>query len=155
MSSQKAGPMSAYEDWLVLLLKSFAAAQCAVVVLNLFLIRLLGWQDELTRLSLLPRQVFRVHIGFITLTLLIFGVLTWRFAVPMAAGSNPLATWLAGGIGLFWGVRTVMQVAYYSSEHWRGKRPQTVAHIVLLLLYGSMSATYLWAVITVAWAQAA
>ena len=40
---------------LAILLKLGAAAQLAVAVLNLFLVRMLRWRGELERLSLLPR----------------------------------------------------------------------------------------------------
>lgn len=134
--------MTTLQDALPTLLKLSAAAQIAVSILNLFLIRLLRWKSDLERMSLLPRQVFQVHLWFITITLLIFGVITWRFAEEMAGGSNPVATWLAGGVAVFWGVRTVLQVTYYSSAHWRGKALPTIAHIVLLLVYVALAGTY-------------
>ncbi len=62
----------------------------------------------------------------------------------MRSGGHMSATavWLAMAIGLFWGIRTVAQVAYYSSSHWRGKTAQTIAHITLLVMYGGMTACY-------------
>ena len=134
--------MPAIQDVLPVLLKVCAAAQIAVAVLNLFLVRLLGWRADLDRISLLPRQVFQVHLWFISMTLLIFGVLTWRFVDDFADGTNAVAVWLAGAIALFWGLRTVLQVTYYSRKHWQGRRPQTVAHIMLLLAYAGMTITY-------------
>ena len=43
-----------------------------------------------------------------------FAVLTWRFAREMATGTIPIAVWLAAAIGIFWGIRAVMQWTYYS-----------------------------------------
>jgi hypothetical protein len=119
-----------------------AVIQIAVAVLNLFLVRILGWTSDLERMSLLPRQVFHVHVVFISMTLLIFGVLTVRFHDIMAGGLDPVASWLAGGIALFWGIRTVMQVTYYSASHWRGKTALTIAHVSLLLAYGFLTVCY-------------
>ena len=130
---------------LIALLMAGAAAQVGVAVLNLLLIRLLRWQDDLKRLSLLPRQVFVVHLLFISITLMIFGVLTWRFAGAMVGGTSEVAAWLAGSIAVFWILRAILQVTYYSGQHWRGKVPQTVAHAVLLFVYGGMAVTYGWA----------
>jgi len=127
---------------LPLMLKLSAVAQIAVAVLNLFLVRLLHWRPHIEQLPLLPRQVFMVHLWFISLTLLIFGGVTWQYADDMARGGNPLAAWLCGGIALFWGIRTLLQIMYYSSSHWRGKRAQTVAHVVLLGVYVSMTVAY-------------
>lgn len=130
---------------LVLLLEVAAIVQMVVAALALFLTQLLGWKHELERVPLLLKQVFHVHSWFISLTLAIFAVLTLRFASEMADGDRGPATWLAGAIGVFWAVRTVLQIVYYSPSHWRGRTGPTVVHIALLLVYGSMSAVYLWA----------
>jgi len=131
------------EPSLAALLKVAAAIQAIVSVLNLQLCRWLGWKRELAQVPLLIRQVFHVHSWFISLTLAIFAVLTWRFAADMAEGHQPNATWLATAIGIFWLVRTLVQVAYYSPSHWRGRRGPTVVHIALSVTYGGMSALYL------------
>src|SRR5438132_14280892 len=70
------------------LLRIAAAAQLAIALLNLFLVRLLDWKADLDRLPLLLREVFHVHCWFISITLGIFGVMTLRFADAMAASSN-------------------------------------------------------------------
>lgn len=115
--------------------------QLLIAALNLSLVRLLGWRDDLSRLPLLVREVFHVHAWFISITLAIFGVLTIRFASALTA--TELGRWLACGIGAFWAVRAVIQVTYYSSSHWRGKTGRTVIHVVLLAVYGGFAATYL------------
>jgi hypothetical protein len=125
------------------LLQVFAIGQLAVAVLNLFLVRLMKWESDLERMPLLMREVFRVHAWFISVTLGIFGVITLRFAGEMANGTNPIGTWLCLGIGIFWAIRTVLQVFYYSSSHWKGQPGRTAAHFILLLCYGSMAIVYL------------
>ena len=127
--------------WLV----AAAVLQCGIAMLNLFLVPLLKFQPELVRAPLLLREIFHVHAWFISLTLSIFATLTFRFAREIAFGSNELGRWLAAAIGIFWGVRTVLQVAYYSSSHWRGRLDRTLVHVALLLLYGGFAAVYLWA----------
>ena len=129
---------------LALVLQFAAASQLAVAVLNLFLVRLLKWKEELARMPLLLCEVFQVHAWFISITLGIFALMTWRFAGEFAAG-NTVCRWLAAGIGLFWAIRAVLQVAYYSSSHWRGRPWRTVAHLILLILYGGFAAAYLCA----------
>jgi hypothetical protein len=126
-------------------LKVAAAIQAAVALVNLALVRLLNWKDELERQPLLLRQVFMVHLWFISFTVGAFAVLTWRFADEMASGANVVAAWVAGAIGLFWGVRTVLQVIYYSASHWRGRPGRTALHIAVLLTYGGMAVVYLLA----------
>ena len=121
-----------------------AAAQLSVTVLNLFLVRIMKWEEAVARMPQLVREVFHVHAWFISITLVIFGVVTLRFAGELAAGTNDLGRWLAAGIGLFWLIRWVMQFFFYSSSHWKGKRAETIVHIVLILLYGFFAGVYLW-----------
>jgi hypothetical protein len=128
-----------------------ASAQLAVAVLNLFLVRLLKWREELLRLPLLLREVFQVHKWFISVSLTIFAVLTWRFVGEIARHEEPVFQWLAGCIGIFWAIRTVLQIAYYSSSHWRGKFGRTLIHIVLLAMYGGLAGLYLWMAAGRAW----
>jgi len=125
------------------LLELAATLQLGVAVLNLFLVRLLHWREDIARMPLLVREVFQVHIWFISITLAIFGMLTWRFAGEMAGRANPVCQWLAGGIGLFWAIRTCLQVGFYSSSHWHGQPLRTLAHVALLLGYGGFAALYL------------
>jgi hypothetical protein len=127
------------------LLRTAAAMQLAVAFLNLFLVRLLHWKEDLARAPLLLREVFQVHLWFISITLAVFGLLTWRFAADLAAHTNTIGVWLAAGIGIFWAIRTILQVTYYSSSHWRGQLRRTAIHIVLLIMYGGMAGLYLWA----------
>jgi hypothetical protein len=130
---------------LFILLHAAAALQLGVALLNLFLVPLLKWKEDLARTPLLLREVFHVHAWFISLTLTIFGLMTWRFAGELAARATALGGWLAAGIGIFWAIRAILQVAYYSSSHWRGQFGRTAIHIVLLFMYGGLAAIYLWA----------
>jgi hypothetical protein len=129
---------------LATLLTITATLQLSIAALNLSLTPLFKWQQDLARMPLLLREVFQVHVWFISITLAIFAVMTWRFAPQMAGHTDPACQWLAAGIGAFWLVRTVLQVTYYSSSHWRGQPSRTLAHVALLMLYGGFAAVYLW-----------
>src|SRR5215467_13303326 len=100
----------------LLFLQAAAALQLGIAMLNLFLVPLLKWKEELARAPLLLREVFQVHAWFISITLAIFGLLTWRFAGELAAHTNAIGGWLAAGIGVFWAIRAILQVTYYSSS---------------------------------------
>lgn len=132
-------------EWTTLLelgLRIAAAVQLGVAVLNLFLIRIMNWEPDLARAPLLIREVFHIHVHFISITLAIFGVLTWRFAADFARGANPLGVWMAIGIALFWGARSIMQWLHYSAEHWRGNPGRTAINWALFLGYGAIATTY-------------
>ena len=124
------------------ILYAAALIQLGIAVLNLFLVRLLGWQRDLESMPLLVREVFRVHAWFISITLALFGIWTWRFVEELANGDNLVARWLAAGIGLFWAIRTVLQVTYYSRSHWRGQTGRTIIHFALLMIYGALALVY-------------
>src|SRR6266550_3373994 len=88
-----------------LALRVAAVAQFGIAILNLFLVRIMNWKPDLERAPLLIREVFHVHVIFISITLSIFALLTWRFVHEIASAANPLAIWLATAIGMFWIVR--------------------------------------------------
>jgi uncharacterized membrane protein YidH (DUF202 family) len=123
-------------------LRATAFAQFPVAILNLFLIRIMKWKPDLERAPLLIREVFRIHVLFISITLSIFGALTWRFAYEIANGGSPLAIWLAAAVGLFWLVRSAMQWLHYSASHWHGNSLRTSMHWTLFLGYGAMASVY-------------
>ena len=126
------------QEWL----EVAAMAQLGVAGLNLGLVRLLRWRNPLDQLPLLMREVFQVHVWFISFTLAAFGVTTLRFAVSMAAKTDPAATWLAAIIAIFWGLRVLIQLAYYSASHWRHDVFRTMVHFLLLIMYGGMAVVY-------------
>lgn len=125
------------------LLIAAAIGQLAIAAINLRLDSILKWKDELGGLSLLLREVFYVHKWFITIALVIFGVITLRFAGEMAMAEHEMARWVAAGIGGFWAIRTIMQWSYYSASHWRGNPPRAAVHWILTISYGGCAATYL------------
>lgn len=130
---------------LELLLRLAALAQLGVVLLNLFLIRIMNWRRDLDAMPLLLREVFQIHVYFISITLAIFGAVTWQFAGDIARATHPLCVWLAIGIGVFWAIRSIMQWTHYSAVHWRGDRLRTVIHWMLFVGYGAFAAVYLTA----------
>jgi hypothetical protein len=130
-------------DNLELFLRLAALAQLGVALLNLFLIRIMKWERDLVSAPLLIREVFHIHTYFISITLAIFGALTWRFAHVFATGAQPICVWLAAGIGLFWAVRSVMQWTHYSAIHWRGDALRTAIHWMLFAGYGALGAVYI------------
>src|SRR4029079_7267087 len=97
------------------------------------------WKPDLEPAPLIIREVFRIHLIFISITLSIFGALSWRFAYAMASASSPLTIWLAVAIGFFWLVRAAMQWLHYSASHWRGDGLRTVILWGLFFRFGAMA----------------
>lgn len=122
-----------------------AIGQLTVAILNLRLEKILGWGPAIAAMPDLVREVFVVHKWFVSITLVIFGVLTIQFAPEFAGAGNEIARWLAAGIAVFWAIRTGIQWFYYGANHWRGKARETLVHWTLTLVYGAWAAVYLLA----------
>ena len=127
---------------LSLALQAAALLQLVIALVNLGLENILGWRNEMAQMPLLLREVHRVHAWFISVTVGLFALLTWRFAAELAGGGNLIGRWLVGGIAVFWGLRTVLQVTYYSATHWRGKPGRTLLHLACLVAYGGLTLIY-------------
>jgi len=122
-----------------------AIGQFLIAVLDLALIPIMRWQEDIARIPLLIRQVFHVHCWFIAVTLVIFAALTYRFAAEMTSGVEPVYRWIAASIGSFWAIRVGLQLGYYSSSHWRGIPSRTAVHVILLIIYPMFAIVYLTA----------
>lgn len=122
-----------------------AIGQILIAAINLKLDKILHWEPELSVLSKLLREVFHVHKWFITITLILYGLITIRFTRDLATGAYDMARWFAAGVGAFWLLRTGIQWLFYSWEHWRGKWRETVVHWILTVIYAGFTYVYLTA----------
>ena len=98
------------------------------------------WKEELMPLSLINRQMMIVHTLFIALTVFLMGILC-------VASTNELVETNLGkkislGFGIFWTVRLVIQFFGYSTELWKGKRFETIIHILFSILWSYLSAVF-------------
>ncbi len=103
----------------------------------------LGWKEDLAKLTLLNRQIFLVHVGFIMLILALFGALALGFTADLVAPSR-LAKAVLGGLTLFWGLRLVTQQFVYDRRLWQGSRRNTILHILASLLWIYLTAVFGW-----------
>ena len=58
--------------------------------------------------------------------------------------NTPLGRRVSLGLGIFWGARFVVQLFGYSAELWRGKRFETVVHILFLITWSYFTTVFLW-----------
>ncbi|MEU6241698.1 hypothetical protein [Streptomyces sp. NPDC047024] len=103
--------------------------------------RILGWPADLRASTLLTRQVSYAHLFFIALTCALLGTLPLAFAPALLTGA-PLPTFLLCGQTLFWGLRWIMEFAYFSPRIWRGDRLRTVGHVGLAVLWTWVTAVF-------------
>ena len=106
--------------------------------------RYFRWRDELQAVSLLTRQIFFVHCGFIVMLLILQGILL--LAVPQAL-VEPTTAGLALLVGLtaFWVYRLYSQLFMYERRLWIGNRFHTIVHVVFTALWCYLSGVFGWA----------
>jgi hypothetical protein len=95
--------------------------------------RQFAWKKELASLSLINRQMMTVHTFFIALTVLLMGVLCIYSAGDIV--NTPFGRQIALGLFIFWFVRLFVQFFVYSKDLWKGKRFETVMHIVFAITW--------------------
>lgn len=86
------------------------------------------WKDELKSLSLINRQIFKVHTFFIGLVVFLIGLLCFNCSGELL--STILGKKICLGLGVFWLIRLYFQIFVYSSNLWKGKKFETTIHFV-------------------------
>ena len=119
---------------MILLLRLCGVLMLMLSALHLFFPRRFNWPEEFRSVSLLSRQMFYVHTGFVMLVVALNGLLYLCLAPDLVAPTR-LSFALLGACALFWGTRLVVQFAVYSPELWRGKRFETSMHGAFSLLW--------------------
>ena len=107
--------------------------------------RWFGWSEELKQVSLLTRQIFFVHCGFIVLLLACQGILLALFPDVLLKPSGA-ALALAVGLTAFWVYRLFAQVFLFDRRLWEGNRLHTSVHVVFTLLWCYLSYVSGWTV---------
>lgn len=99
-----------------------------------------NWGNELKGLSLINRQMMVVHTFFIALTVFMMGLLSLLYSAELV--TLPFGRVISLGICIFWLVRLFFQFFVYSKELWKGKRFETVMHILFAVTWVYLTAVY-------------
>ncbi|MEX2317627.1 MAG: hypothetical protein WD669_10785 [Pirellulales bacterium] len=102
------------------------------------------WAQELARLSLLNRQMFLVHVGYIVYLVASMGLLSLFFTRALIEQSL-LARLVLAWLFLFWFSRLFVQWLVYDQSLWRGNRFHTAVHFIFTGMWMYLSAVYGWA----------
>lgn len=100
-----------------------------------------NWKNELSNLSLINRQMMVIHTLFIALVLFMMGLLCLSSSVELT--SSNLGKRICLGFSFFWFCRLFIQFFGYSSELWKGKRFETLVHVVFSFLWAYMSLVFM------------
>jgi hypothetical protein len=88
--------------------------QLVIAAANFFAPAKLHYRENLAKVSPIIRQIFTVHSIYIVLVLIGFGLICLLFPNDLCGG-GALGRFLCGFLAVFWGLRVVLQFAYYDS----------------------------------------
>ena len=100
-----------------------------------------NWDSELASLSLLNRQMMKVHTLFIAITVLLMGLLCLLQSEQLV--ETELGKTISLGFGVFWAIRLYIQLFVYSTELWKGKTFETSVHVLFTLVWIYMSTVFI------------
>jgi len=126
--------MTLTREMLLVHLHAGGLAMASLVVVNLFVPSRFHWRDEMSRLSLVNRQIFQVHTLFLVLILGLFSALLLSCASALLEPTR-LSRAVLIGLTIFWALRMGVQWFFYSPELWRGDRFNTVVHYMCSALW--------------------
>lgn len=112
-----------------------------LALMHIVIPKYFNWEKELGSLSLITKQILYVHTFFIAFTVLLMGLLCTSYSSELV--SAPLGRIICLGLFGFWLVRLIFQFLVYSSKTWKGKRFETVMHILLSMLWAYFTFVFL------------
>ena len=119
---------------LVFHLRAVGVLMALLAIVNLFVPGRFNWREELSRVSLLNRQIFVAHTVFIVLVVVLTSALLLTCAEALLEPTR-LSRAVLLGLTIFWGLRMLMQWFFYSPQVWRGNRLHTALHGIFSLAW--------------------
>lgn len=122
-------------------LKIIGILLIALSLVHLSFPKRFNWRTELATLSLINRQLMKVHTFFIGFILILMGI----FCVSLSGEivQTHLGRQISLGLFLFWGCRLYFQFFVYSPFLWKGKKFETVVHILFSFLWAYFTLVFL------------
>lgn len=101
-----------------------------------------NWRREFAVVSLLNRQMIHVHTFFVAFAVGLMGLLCLTSAAELVG--TPLGHRVCLGLGVFWLARLLIQFFGYSASLWRGKRFETIIHVLFSLFWTYLTIIFFW-----------
>lgn len=122
-------------------LKIIGGLLMVLALIHIIFPKYFNWKIELKSLSLINRQMMEVHTFFIALMVFLIGILCYFSSKELIETS--LGKTISLGLGIFWGARLAIQFFWYSSELWKGKKLETIIHILFSLLWAYLTVVFI------------
>jgi hypothetical protein len=113
----------------------------ALSLIHIVIPKYFKWDQELTSLSLITKQILYVHTFFIAFIVLLMGLLCLIYTHELL--HDPFGRVISLGLSGFWLTRLAFQFFVYSPKVWRGKRFETLMHVVFSVLWLYFSGVFL------------
>ena len=111
-----------------------------LAIIHLAFPKYFHWKKELAQLSLINRQMVYVHTFFLALILVLAGILCVSSSKDLV--ETPLGNRIAFGLGIFWLIRLFTQFFIYDTKLWRGKKFETIVHVLFSIAWIYFSAVF-------------
>jgi hypothetical protein len=122
-------------------LKIVGSLLIALSLMHIIIPKYFKWEQELTSLSLITKQILYVHTFFIALVVLLMGLLCLSYSYELV--HDPFGRVISLGLFGFWLTRLIFQFFVYSPKVWRGRRFETVMHVVFSIVWTYFSGVFL------------
>ena len=99
-----------------------------------------NWNEELKPLSLVNRQIMKIHTFFIALTVFLMGLLCLTCSEELI--HTNLGKKISFGLAVFWTIRLFFQFFGYSKNLWKGKKFETIIHVIFSFLWIYLSVLF-------------
>jgi hypothetical protein len=100
------------------------------------------WKKDLSALSLMNRQMMYVHTFFIALIILLMGILCISCSEDLI--NTRLGNKIVLGLFIFWSLRLLIQFFGFSSKLWRGKKFETVIHMLFSIFWTYLTVVFFY-----------
>ncbi len=114
-------------------LKIVGTLLIALSLMHIIIPKYFKWEQELTSLSLITKQILYVHTFFIAFVVLLMGLLCLTYSYELVY--DPFGRIISLGLFGFWLTRLIFQFLVYSPKVWRGKRFETVMHVMFSITW--------------------
>ena len=118
-------------------LKIIGILLITLAIVHIIFPKYFNWKSELKSLSLINRQIMYVHTFFIALIVFLMGILCITSSLEIE--QTNFGKRIAIGLGIFWGIRFLIQFFGYSSELWKGKKLETSIHILFSIIWAYLT----------------
>jgi hypothetical protein len=123
-------------------LKIVGSLLIALALMHIVIPKYFKWGQELASLSLITKQILYIHTFFIAFIVLLMGLMCLSYSHELVY--NPFGRVISLGLFGFWLTRLIFQFFVYSPKVWRGKKLETVMHVVFGITWAYFTIVFIF-----------